>query len=36
MAKNVVLKITEKGAKKTAGALKSVGGAVASVGKAAS
>ena len=35
MAKNIVLKISEKGAKKTAGALKSVGGAVASIGKGA-
>tara|TARA_R100001443_G_scaffold56496_1_gene67446 strand:- start:375 stop:2360 length:1986 start_codon:yes stop_codon:yes gene_type:complete len=32
MAKNVVIKITQKGAKKTTKALKSVGGAVASVG----
>ena len=36
MAKNVILKIPEKGAKKTAGALKSVGGVVADLGKKAS
>ena len=35
MAKNIVLKISEKGAKKTVGALKSVGGAVSSIGKGA-
>ena len=34
MAKNIILKISEKGAKKTAGALKKVGGAVTFIGKA--
>ncbi|QDP53890.1 MAG: putative minor tail protein [Prokaryotic dsDNA virus sp.] len=34
MAKSVIIKITQKGAKKTAGALKKVGSAVTSLGKA--
>ncbi len=36
MAKNLILKVAEKGAKKTASALKSVGGAVSDIGKKAS
>tara|TARA_R100001443_G_scaffold17872_1_gene28479 strand:+ start:1424 stop:3640 length:2217 start_codon:yes stop_codon:yes gene_type:complete len=36
MAKNLILKVSEKGAKKTAGALKKVGSAVADIGKKAS
>ncbi len=35
MAKNLILKVSEKGAKKTASALKSVGGAVSDIGKKA-